>query len=155
MDRLLLLDTNLLLFFLAMHVDLAILREFKRLSSFRGSDLKPLQDLVEEFSALITTPHVLTEVSNFIDQAPIKWRPQLIGALRTFIMDQEEYFQASSSLARMPEFAHLALAETALVALSRRASVATLDYDLYWRIVQSGGAAIDFNLVRNSRTWDA
>jgi hypothetical protein len=141
----------LLLFFLAMQVDLGILRSFKRVSNFRSSDLQPLKDLVGAFSALITTPHVLTEVSNFIDQAPPQWRPQLIDALRSFIIEQEEHFEESSRLVELPEFAHLALADTALLSLSRSVSVATLDYELYGRILAVGGRAIHFDHVREVR----
>jgi hypothetical protein len=148
MRRLLLLDTNLLLFFLVAQVDLAILRSFKRVSLFRTSDLVPLRDLVEAFSALITTPHVLTEVSNFVDQAPPQWRPQLIDALRGFAEHQEERYEQASGLAMRNEFQHLALTDTGLLSLSKDAVVATLDYELYHRILAAGGRAVHFDEVR-------
>ncbi len=150
MRRSLLLDTNLLLFFLVTQVDLSILRSFKRVSQFRTSDLVPLRDLVEAFSALIATPHVLTEVSNFVDQAPLQWRSHLIFALRRFAEDQEERYERASSLAVRNEFQHLALTDTGLLSLSTDAVVATLDFELYHRILAAGGAAVHFDEVRGN-----
>lgn len=144
----LLLDTNVLLFYLAAQVDLAMLGSYKRLSAFRTADLQPLRDLVEAFSAIITTPRVLTEVSNFIDQAPVPWRPQLIEALRTFVEKHEERFEASIGLAQRVEFKELALADTALLSLSKCAVIATLDGRLYQRVLASGGKAVNFDHVR-------
>ena len=150
MSRLLLLDTNLLLFFLVTQVNLDMLRTFKRVRGFSASDLQPLRDMVEAFSALITTPHVLTEVSNFVDQAPLPWRPQLIAALQKFAREQQERYERSADLVLRDEFKQLALADTALLSLSDKVSIATLDYELYGRIVARGGKAIHFDHVRGA-----
>ena len=144
----LLLDTNLLLFYLVSVVDLSLLSRFKRVSSFRLSDVLLLQSLVGGFRAMITTPHILTEASNFIDQAPMDWRDSLIEALRAFAEGHQEYYEASALLMNRVEFRRLALTDTALAALSREATVATLDYELYGRIVHDGGMAVHFDHLR-------
>jgi len=150
MTRLLLLDTNLLLFFLVAQVDLSIVRSFKRVSQFRASDLQPLRDMVEAFSSLTTTPHVLAEVSNFVDQAPVQWRSQLIEALRSFAEDHQERYESSAQLMSREEFRKLALTDTALLSLSREMVVATLDYRLHGQILAWGGQTIHFDDVRGA-----
>ena len=97
---------------------------------------------------MITTPHILTETSNLFDQAPGDWRSSLIEALREFAQGQREFYQASALLMNRVEFRRLALADTALVALSKEATVATLDYELYGRIVANGGMAVHFDHLR-------
>ncbi len=148
MARSLLLETNLLLFYLVAQVDLTLLQSFKRVSNLKTSDLQPLRDLVEAFSLLVTTPHILTEVSNFIDQAPQHWRLRLIDALRSFVVDSPEYFEASRVLVNKREFAQLALADVSLLSLSHTAVIATLDYELFQRIAVAGGQAVHLDHVR-------
>ena len=150
MVRLLLLDTNLLLFFLVTQVDLSLLKSFKRVTQFRASNLQPLRDMVEAFSSLTTTPHVLAEVSNYVDQAPVQWRSQLVEALRRFTEDHKERYESSSLLMSREEFPKLALTDTALLSLSREMVIATLDYRLYGQILASGGQAIHFDEVRGA-----
>ena len=150
--RSLLLDTNLLLLYLVTQVDLSLLHNFKRVSNFQASDLQPLRDLVEAFSQVVTTPHVLTEVSNFVDQVPPPWRPQMIQALRSFVLNHLEYFEASEHLVNTPEFSQLGLADVSLLSLSNTATIATLDYKLFHRILNTGGQAIHFDHVRGERT---
>ena len=145
---LLVLDTNLLLLYLVSVVDLTLLNRFKRVSSFRLSDVLLLQGLVGGFRAMMTTPHILTETSNLVDQAPGDWRNSLIEALRQFAQGQREFYQASALLMNHVEFRRLALADTALVALSHEATVATLDYELYGRIIGNGGMAVHFDHLR-------
>ncbi len=146
--RLLALDTNLLLLYLVSMVDLRLLNHFKRVSSFRLSDVLLLQNLVAGFSVMITTPHILTEASNLAEQAPPAWRMRLMDALRDFAEMQQEVYEPSASLTRRKEFRQLALADTALLALTRDVTVATLDYELYGRILQDGGMAVHFDHLR-------
>ena len=150
MSRPLLLDTNLMLFYLVMTVDLSLLSRFKRVSGFHLADVQLLRDLVRHSRGLWTTPHVLTEVSNFVGQAPQGWRLRLVVALGDFAREQEERYTASSALVDMAQFGPLGMTDTALLALSGEATVATLDYELFERISHVGGYAVHFNHVRRS-----
>ena len=60
----LLIDTNLLVLFLVGKTNKSRILSFQRTQAYTLEDLELLERLVEQFRTLITTPHVLTEVSN-------------------------------------------------------------------------------------------
>ena len=144
-------DTNVLLFFLVAQTDLSLLRTFKRVQNFDSPDVEILRDVLEPFRNMVTTPHVLTEVSNFIDQAPQYRRADLVRALQTFIHSTTESYHESRVLSDRDEFAALGLSDTALSALSDECTVITLDFHLAGRIRQAGGSVINFQHARSQR----
>ena len=150
MDDIALLDTNVLLLLLVAWTDASLLRRFKRVSQFRQQDVDLLVDLVLRFRGLLTTPHVLAEVSNFLDQAPQQSRSEIQAALKLFIRRAEEIFERSSLLIDRAEFDALGLADTGLSALSDRATVITTDFHLHGRILQRGGRCINFQQLRST-----
>ena len=144
----LLLDTNILLLFLVVRVDAGLLSTFKRVSNFDESDVALLVEVVKRYSQIITTPHILAEVSNFVDQAPIHRRRELVGAFRRFAEDQQEHYEQAMELVRRPEFESLGLADTGIYSLSASVTVLTADGRLYSRIIAAGKLAINFNHLR-------
>jgi len=73
--RIALLDTNVLLLKMVAETDPSLLRTFKRVQTFEERDIALLDRLLSEFDTLLSTPHVLAEASNFIDQAPAHAEP--------------------------------------------------------------------------------
>jgi rRNA-processing protein FCF1 len=140
-----LLDTNILLLWLVGHVDVFLLLAWKRVDIFDVEDFERLKKLLFRFSAILTTPHVLAEVSNFIDQAPQHRRLALIESLRKFADENREHYEQARNLVQRTEFKLLGLTDTALVDLSADAVVVTMDFHLYNRIVSLGREAINFN----------
>ena len=67
------LDTNLLLLWLVARTDPRLLEQFKRVQMFTYQDIQILQDILNPYTEFVTTPHILSESRNFIDQAP-SWR---------------------------------------------------------------------------------
>src|SRR5579863_2730459 len=66
------LDSNLLLLLWCTNFDRSLIK-FKRLNSFQIEDIELLTETLKMFSAVRTTPHVLTEVSNLANQLP-SWK---------------------------------------------------------------------------------
>jgi len=145
-----LLDTNILLLWLVGNTDAALLLTFKRVQSFEERDLVLLERLLRPFQRMITTPHILTEVSNFVDQSPMYKRARLVESLREFIQDHAEIYESAVTLVDRSEFNSLGLSDTALVSLSADAVIITTDFHLSERIASQGGQAINFNRARSS-----
>jgi hypothetical protein len=144
-------DTNILLFWLVAQTDISLLRTFKRVQNFNAQDVEVLRDVLKPFQTIATTPHVLTEVSNFIDQAPQYRRADLFETFRDFINSNAESYEESRILSQRDEFFDLGLADTGLSSLSSQFTVITMDFQLTGRIRRAGGAVINFQQVRSER----
>jgi hypothetical protein len=149
--RTVLLDTNLLLLWLVSLTDASLLVTFKRVDTFVEQDLTLLAKLLRGFSNLITTPHVLAEVSNFVDHAPLYRRNDLKLALLRFIEANQETYEAAVKLISYQEFQALGIADTGLLALSTYATVLTVDHHLWSRITAAGGSCINFSHARSQQ----
>lgn len=130
---------------------MALLKTFKRVNQFNSQDFDLLRDVLRPFRRIATTPHVLAETSNFIDQAPQYRRLALVQALRDFIRSNIEFYEQSKVLSDRDEFAELGLADTGLSSLSNQATVITMDFRLEGKIKHLGGSVINFQQVRTRR----
>ena len=144
-------DTNILLLYLVAETDISLLQTFKRVQNFDAQDKGVLRDVLKPFQTITTTPHVLAETSNFIDQAPNYRRADLFETFRDFINSNAESYEESKSLSLRDEFLDLGLADTGLSSLSSRLTVITMDFHLAGRIQRAGGAVINFQNVRSQR----
>jgi hypothetical protein len=144
-------DTNLLLLSLVADTDPSLISRWKRVNLYDFSDLELLNETLRAFSSQRTTPHVLAEVSNFVDQAPPYARAALIRAFTGFAGKHPEIYEEAMRLIRRPEFARLALADTGLVSLSKETVILTTDWELAQQIATSGGHVINFNHLRGQR----
>ncbi len=147
-----LMDANLLLQFLVWRTDRRRVHQFTPGDAFEVKDFLLLEKLVAHFGKLITTPHILTEVSNLA---------KLHGnSLRTFrqvykaaVEEMEEFYDESRAVVRDTCFMRLGLTDAAVAVLARRSIlVMTLDLDLWLALQGSGLDAINFNHLR-PRNW--
>jgi len=127
----LLLDTNVLLLYLVARIQVKLIVSMKRLTSFEVGDHEVLGKLMVEYRSMITTPHVLAEVSNFVDQAPVLYRPALSASLAQFAVQHGEEYEPASQLVKQRAFESLGMTDTGLLSLSRRATILTTDGRLY------------------------
>lgn len=130
---------------------MSLLRTFKRVQSFNSIDVDLLSVVLKPFRQFVTTPHILAETGNFIDQAPQYRRADMIETYRAFIATQDEIYEDARSLASRPEFDALGLADTGLSSLSARCTVITMDFHLSGKIHQAGGSVINFQEARSQR----
>lgn len=152
--RIALLDTNVLLLKMVAETDPSLLRTFKRVQTFEERDIALLDRLLSEFDTLLSTPHVLAEASNFIDQAPAHRRTELIETFQRYVSESTEHYESALDLMARAEFVSLGLADTGLSSLSRIAVVITTDFHLSGRIEKAGGAVINFNQARSYQLLD-
>ena len=137
------LDTNVLLLFLVASVDLTLLR-WNRVSQFSSQDAVVLNGLLSTFREIATTPHVLSEADNFVDQAPAHRRQDMKHALVRFIESSPERYRPAGELATKQEFFSLGLTDCGLIDFHTEAVVITSDFHLASRITALGGIAINF-----------
>jgi hypothetical protein len=143
------LDTNLLLLWLVTETDLKLLERFKRVEQFTVRDVELLRTVLQPYVEMVTTPHILAETSNFVDQAPSAYRELLVGSLRVFIANIAELYSPAVQLIGRSEFNALGLTDTAVAELSTSAVVITQDFQLSGMIQAAGGSVINFNQLRS------
>lgn len=139
-----LIDTNLLLLYLVGLYDIELIRDFKRTSHFNTDDFSNTQEFIELFDVKVTTPSILTEVSDLIDN-----RQDLQIVLKLYIELAQEKFVDSKEVCQEPRFTYFGLADMAtLITAKDSYLVFTDDRPLYGYLVNSGIDAVNLDQVR-------
>ena len=108
-----------------------------------------LERLVEQFRTLITTPHVLTEVSNL---ASLHGKDLTAFRLlfRLLVDQMKEFCDESQLVVGDSSFNRLGLTDAAIARISRHSLlVLTDDLDLYMTLLDRGVDAVNFNHIRS------
>jgi len=143
------LDSNLLLLLVVGRLDPDRIVKFSRTSMFTKKDFDTLKHLVSSFSRIVTTPNVLTEVSNFVGQLENPARKQCFGLLSTIIDVLEERFITSADATADRAFLRLGLTDAAILRLADSPyPVLTTDFDLWRHLSDRGIDALNFNHIR-------
>jgi hypothetical protein len=143
------LDTNLVLLYLAVQVDANLLSTYKRLTMFVQNDIDLLLRLLGNFKISCTTSSVLTEVSNLLQHAPAHRRLQLMEKLAEYATSKPEQHIPSADLVKLDIFFQLGFTDATLSRLAERYTVITTDFHLAGRIQAAGCYAINFNHFRS------
>lgn len=110
-------DTNLLLlYFVGMFASDQI-EKFKRTRSkgYTFEDFILLSKLLDQFQTVVTTPHVLTEISNLSDFSPDDLKLQFFRSMVPRITVLREEYLPSADLSRTRQFLSFGLADAAIV----------------------------------------
>lgn len=149
------LDTNILLLFL---VDQFVPRLIgtERLKAYEKCDADLLTGFVSRFKKILTTPHVLTETSNFA-------RQMMKGRLQTEFLEwlhplfcapgQQAFSQTTPNGHDIDKqlFVRLGLTDSALVVCANtQYLLLTADLDLHVATVTRGGHSINFTHMREA-----
>jgi len=144
-----LVDTNLLLLLLIGRFDRDRIRRFKNTSAFTVDDYDLLEAILGLVQRFVTTPHILTEVSNLSSQLGDPVRSDLFAELPAMLAGMEEYHVAFPAACSEPCFTRLGLTDSAVVQLVvGRYLVVTTDADLYIYLDEVGGDVINFSHIR-------
>lgn len=144
-----LIDTNILLLHVVGSADRKRISKFKRTKQFTIGDFDLLQKLLACFSRRVTTPSVLTEVSNFASQLEEPGRANCLNRLAEEIQTLEEQFEPSSELADDEDFCKIGLTDTSIKSVARNhLLVLTDDYQLANRLEFMGTKVLNFNYIR-------
>jgi len=150
-----LLDTNvLLLFLIAQHQPTMIGK--KRLEKYGEYDGKLLVSYINQFSRILTTPHVLAETSNLVRQIV---KGQLGAELSTilhplFCLSLHNSFKQCTVEGHLIDsdlFGKLGLTDSGLATLApENRLLLTDDLDLFLAAISLGGDAINFTHMREA-----
>jgi hypothetical protein len=148
-DKGLLIDTNLLLLlFVGLHSRKGIQR-FKRTSQFTPEDFDCLARVVQLFKQVVTTPSVLTEVSNLLGQLPESVRLPVFEVFSVGIHTFQEQFTPSRELAQESCFPKFGLTDAGIVESAKgKFLVLTDDFRLAGYLKRRGIDVINFNHLR-------
>jgi rRNA-processing protein FCF1 len=145
----LLIDTNILLLYVVGLVNRDRIARFKRTQTFTAEDYDLLVQILKSFSAIVTTPNILTEVNSLANQLGEPERSRCMSLFGAAIGQMQESFQASDGLAQFPEFPRFGLTDCSLLNLARnRYLVLTDDLRLTVHLQSQGIDTINFNNIR-------
>lgn len=144
----LLLDTNLLLALVLGTAKPELIGTHRRLRAFTPEDLDLLKRLARHFQLLVTTPNILTELSNLAGGLLSSLRPAL-DQVTTYVRVATERYFPSAMTVDDPAFPRLGLADvvTANVAAGKYL-VVTADLPLYLFLSENRVDAVNFNHLR-------
>jgi len=142
-------DTNiLLLYFCGLH-DPRLITSFKRLYKFSVDDFAILCQAATLFRRIITTPHILTELSNLLDDIDAHIRQDAYRTFADQLTGIDEIFLPATEVSQADCFGKLGLSDSGIRLLSeRQILVLTEDFPLLTRLQSLGLTALNFNHLR-------
>jgi hypothetical protein len=147
----LLIDSNLLLLlFVGLH-DPTRIEKFKRTAQFTVGDFELLVDYIGQFKEVITTPSILTEVSNLLGQLPGNLRYSFCQHFAHALKDLHEQYTPSQELCDEKAFPKFGLTDMAILrAAGGKYRVLTDDLRLTQHLLSQNVDVINFNHLRTS-----
>ena len=146
----LLVDTNLLLLYLVGELSSKLIPRFKRTQAFKFEDFTLLKAIVDSFSVLVTTPGVLTEVSNLAGQLSGQVRTRFFGNFAERVQLLQETHVPSEEVVRTQIFQRLGLTDSAIIlACKGRYLALTADFALAHFMEANRLDVINFNDIRH------
>jgi hypothetical protein len=144
-----LVDSNLLVLYLVGSVNKRRIVDFKRTQNFTIEDFDLLLRLLDGFGKLITTPHVLSQVSDLTD-LPGKELLTVRSLFSSLVERAEESYDDSRGLITHDLFSRLGLTDAAIATVcSKGILVLTTDLELQLALQERGADALNFNHVRS------
>lgn len=146
----LLIDANILLLYLVGSYNPQLIGDgkYNKLSKYTVEDYRILIRLRGIFNQIVTTPHVLTEVSNLAGDFPESIKSGCLSKFCTSFEDMDELNVPSLAAARRSEFHFLGLTDCALAQVADKFLVVTDDGRFVKKLNQSGLEALNFNHLR-------
>ena len=146
-----LVDTNILLLLFVGSVERRLIERFKRTMArgFRESDYELLTNFLKHFeNRVVTTPHILTEVSNLAGQLSVQ-KQRFFSYFAKGISRLIEHYEPSGNLAQAESFVKFGLTDTAIIELVKgQYLVLTDDFALSNYLDKQGVDVFNFNHLR-------
>src|SRR5262245_26716632 len=115
-QRGLLVDTNLLLLLVVGILDTSRIGTFKRTRTFTSADFDLLAGIVSRFSLIVTTPNILTEMSNLL---PEDLRAGCHALFAEQVPKFDEQYLPSKLLVAKTSFVRFGLTDTGIIEVAR------------------------------------
>jgi rRNA-processing protein FCF1 len=143
-------DANLLLLFFLGSYDRKQILTNPRLATFTPEDFDLLIRLLEHFQRIVTTPNILTEVSNLSNAIPENRRTAYFASFAARLALLEEQHVVSST-ALTNRWAKFGLTDAVIAAIAKdRYLVLTGDFRLSQSLQSDGIETLNFNHLRDA-----
>lgn len=146
-------DTNVLLLYFVGVYDPGLVENFTRTRNrgFTSGDFHILAHILKQFEKFIITPHVLTEVSNWLAYLKEPARSVCLDRFASDIRRMSEKITPASTLSKDPAFMLFGITDAAIIdAIPPGAYlVITDDLPLYNYLSGRGVDVINFNYIRD------
>jgi hypothetical protein len=141
---------SLFLLFVIGSYDSNEIPKFKRTQTFVPEDYFTLIRIVDLYDKILTTPNILTEVSNLTGQIKEYQISDCFNIFSKSIELLDEYYFTSIDVSKRNEFINYGLTDTSIIHLmnENECMVLTDDFKLYNYLSSQGLDAINFNHVR-------
>lgn len=144
-----LVDTNILLLYVVGLTNQQRIPLFKRTNRFIAKDFDTLRQLLRQFPTVVTTPSILTEVSNLSGQLNEPERSTCMGLFADEIQEIEEYYIPSRETAKDGKFQRFGLTDCGIAQISlSQYLVLTDDLPLSAYLSNQGIDTLNFNNIR-------
>lgn len=153
----LLVDSNLLLVYVVGLLDEDLIEKHKRTRAYCKEDWDDLRQFVNAFDSFVTTPSVLTEVSNLLSGGLTGEKRENLFAIFSGLVSKvlDERYTQSKNIVSDSAFGRLGLTDIGIEKIARSKSppvhVLTDDSHLYDLLSQRGIIAYNFNHLRGKR----
>jgi hypothetical protein len=147
----LLVDANLLLLDVVGSFDVNLIGDsrFKKLAKYTLEDYKLLGRLKRHFRRVVTTPHVLTEVSNLTCDLPERTKIACLMSYPETFREVEELSFQSLLLFERSEFRFLGLTDAGLAQVCKEFLIVSDDARMCAKLNDAGLEALNFNYLRS------
>lgn len=148
-----LLDTNLLLVYCIGAINPQYIPRFKRTRAYLAEDFTLLSQLMKRFTTFVTTPNILTEVSNLANSLPGEYHLKFQQIFSQLVPTFSEEYQESKQLVTQIELLKFGLTDAGIITLVKeRFLVVTDDFPLSQYLQRQGIDVLNFNHIR-SLAW--
>mgnify|MGYP006436222989 CR=1 FL=1 len=152
----LLIDANLLTVMIVGALGVGEVERFKRTREYIDDDVLGLDQLIQQFGWVGTTPHIMTETSNLLDWLDDSRRANALGYLASFAKSAPEIGLSSTEIVESPVYYRLGITDAALCMAVKEQPLVLLtrDLPLYQYASQLRLEAINFNHIRQEWLFD-
>ena len=116
----LLVDTNLLLVYAIGLFDRKSVGQHKRTRQYSGEDFDLLKRFIDPFRRIVTTPHILAELSNLANIGRTRRLGAQIAVLLETIRRTKELYVEKDTLLELDCFPELGVADAGILELAKR-----------------------------------
>jgi hypothetical protein len=150
-NRGILIDTNILLLYFVGTANRERISRFNRTEQFTPEDYDLLVKIIQYFQKLVTTPNIMTEVSNLMDKIGEPDRSKCFGFLNNLAPRLDEFYTETKAITAVPEFKRFGLTDCGILGLAKDSYlVLTDDLKLFVTLQTQSIDAINFNNIRVS-----
>lgn len=140
-----LIDSNILLLFLVGTYNQSRIQNFKRTQKYNIEDFELLESFIKYFKKVVTTPNILTEVSNLCGNLPEIFKLEFAKQIEVL----DEHYTPSLHISKLEHFKKYGLTDSGIINLVKgKYLVLSDDLPLVGYLTSKNIDTINFNHLR-------